>query len=390
VAIIVPTSGSDGAIGQSIANAANLALADSGEQSLRLTVYDSAGPGGAAGAAQRAIADGNRLILGPLLADDVRAAAPIARRAGLPVVAFSNDDGVAGNGVHIMGFTPDQSIDRVVAFARTSGKNHFAALVPSGLYGQRATQAMLAAVRRSGGRLTVVEQYDRSPASVRAAATRLRGKGNFDAVLIGDSGRMAALAAPGLPRTAKYMGTELWASDKALGTTTALRGAWYAAAPDMRFNQLSVRYRARFGRAPYRLASMGYDAALLAVRSARNWPIGKPFPARDLTDKGGFSGVDGNFRFTRNGIAERLLEVVRMIGPSRLSRPWLIIRSTIASSTKRMTPRRAASACGSIPSARRSPMTSASCAASSRDNVSSSTRPWPLRATPARKFSGLR
>ena len=309
VAVIVPTSGSDGAIGQSIANAATLALADSGDQTLRLKVYDSAAAGGAAGAAQRAIDDGNRLILGPLLAEDVRAAAPIARRAGVPVVAFSNDERVAGNGVYIMGFTPDQSIDRVTAYARSTGKGNFAALVPSGLYGQRATQAMLAAVRKSGGRMTVVEPFDRSPGSVRAAATRLRAKGSFDAVLIADAGRMAALAAPALPRTAKLMGTELWASDKTLGKTVALRGAWYAAAPDARFNQLSVRYRTRYGRSPYRLASLGYDAVLLAVRSSKNWEIGRPFPARGLTDRDGFAGVDGNFRFGRDGIAERLLEV---------------------------------------------------------------------------------
>ena len=309
VAIIVPTSGSDGAIGQSISNAANLALADSREQSLRITTYDSAAPGGAAGAARRAIDDGARLILGPLLAEDVRLAAPVARKAKVPVIAFSNDEGVAGDGVYIMGFTPGQSIGRVVAQARTSGRGNFAALVPTGLYGQRATQAMLAAVRRSGGRMTVVEQYNRSPSAVKAAAARLKGKGNFDAVLIGDGGRMAALAAPLLPHAAKYMGTELWASDKMLGKTPALRGAWYAAAPDARFNQLSVRYRTRYGKSPYRLASLGYDAVLLAVRSSRNWPVGKPFPARGLVDKDGFSGVDGNFRFGRDGIAERLLEV---------------------------------------------------------------------------------
>ena len=309
VAVIVPTSGSDGAIGQSIANAANLALADSREQSLRITTYDSAGPGGAAGAARRALDDGARLILGPLLAEDVRAAAPIARKADVPLIAFSNDEGVAGDGVYIMGFTPGQSIGRVVAQARATGRANFAALVPTGLYGQRATQAMLAAVRRSGGRMTVVEQFNRSPAAVKAAANRLRGKGSFDAVLIGDSGRMAALAAPALPQAPKFMGTELWASDKTLGRTPALRGAWYAAAPDTRFNQLATRYRTRYGKSPYRLASLGYDAVLLAVRSARNWPVGKPFPARGLVDKNGFSGVDGNFRFGRDGIAERLLEV---------------------------------------------------------------------------------
>ena len=309
VVVIVPTSGADGAIGQSIANAANLALADSREQSLRITTYDSAGPGGAAGAARRALDDGARLILGPLLAEDVRAAAPIARKADVPVIAFSNDEGVAGDGVYIMGFTPTQSIGRVVAEARATGRSTFAALVPTGLYGQRATQAMMAAVRRSGGRMTVVEPFNRSPAAVKAAASRLKTKGSFDAVLIADSGRIAALAAPALPQAPKFMGTELWANDKTLGRTPALRGAWYAAAPDTRFNQLATRYRARYGKSPYRLASLGYDAVLLAVRSAKNWPVGKPFPARGLVDKGGFSGVDGNFRFGRDGIAERLLEV---------------------------------------------------------------------------------
>ncbi len=107
-----------------------LALLDTGEKTIRITVYDSAGPGGAAAAAQRAIAEGNRLILGPLLADDVRAAAPVARQAGVPVIAFSNDEGVAGDGVYIMGFTPDQSIGRVVAYARSKGTNSFGALVP--------------------------------------------------------------------------------------------------------------------------------------------------------------------------------------------------------------------------------------------------------------------
>ena len=88
-----------------------------------------------------------------------------------------------------------------------------------------------------------------------------------------------------------------------------MRGAWYAAAPNVQFDRLTIRYRARYGKTPYRLASLGYDAVLLAVRSARDWPIGRAFPARGLIDKVGFSGVDGNFRFGRDGVAERLLEV---------------------------------------------------------------------------------
>jgi ABC-type branched-subunit amino acid transport system substrate-binding protein len=309
VAVIVPLTGPDGAVGASIANAAKLALLDTGEKTIRIAVYDSNAAGGAAAATQQAITDGNRLILGPLLAEDVRAAAPIARRAGIPVIAFSNDEGVAGDGIYIMGFTPDQSISRVVAQARRSGVNSFGALVPTGLYGQRAAQALLGAVRTFGGRIAAIESYDRSQASLTAAARRLNAKGAVDAVLIGDSSRMAVIAAPILKVGPRRLGTELWASDRAIGKTAALRGAWYAAAPDTQFDRLVSRYRARYGKAPYRLASLGYDAVLLAVRSAKNWPIGRAFPAKSLIDKGGFAGVDGNFRFARDGIAERLLEV---------------------------------------------------------------------------------
>ena len=315
VAVIVPLTGPDGPVGTSIANAANLALLDTGEKSLRIAVYNSAGPGGAAAATQRAIAEGSRLILGPLLAEDVRAAAPAARTANVPVIAFSNDEGVAGNGVYILGFTPDQSIGRIVSYSREKGTNSFAALVPTGLYGQRAAQALLGAVRKSGGRVAAIESYDRSKASITAAARRLNAKGAVDAVLLGDSSRMAAIGAPVLTAGSRRLGTELWGTDRTIGTNASLRGGWFAAAPDAQFDKLVVRYRARYGKTPYRLASLGYDAVLLAVRSARNWPIGRLFPAKSLIDKEGFAGVDGNFRFNRDGIAERLLEV-RQVTPA--------------------------------------------------------------------------
>ena len=148
VALIVPLTGEDGGVGTSIANAATLALIDSGNRSIRLQTYDSSG--GAGAAAERAIAEGAELILGPLLAEEVRAVTPVARRANVPVVAFSNDSGIAGGGTYILGFTPGQAIDRVVRYSRSKGAARFGALVPTGLYGQRAAQAMLGSVRSSG------------------------------------------------------------------------------------------------------------------------------------------------------------------------------------------------------------------------------------------------
>ncbi len=312
VALLVPLSGPDGLVGRSISNAANLALLDSGDRSLRLTIYDTAS-GGAAAATNEALAEGNRLILGPLLAEDVRAAAPIARARRVPVIAFSNDAGVAGEGIFILGMVPDQSIDRVVRHARAAGAARFAALVPSGLYGQRAAQAMLGAVERTGGRVTSLQTFNRSPEALRIAVRGLKARGAYDAVLIGDSGRFAAIAAPllkqGASATARILGTELWGNEKTLGATPSLRGAWYATVPSDRFDQLVTRYRARYAKTPYRIASLGYDAVLLTVRSARRWPIGEAFPARQLTERDGFAGVDGIFRFGRDGVAIRALEI---------------------------------------------------------------------------------
>lgn len=311
VAVLVPLTGENGGVGTSIANAANLALLDSGGERIRLTVYDTAR--GAAAAADQALAEGNRLFLGPLLAEDVRAVAPIARRAGVPIIAFSNDVSVAGNGVYLMGFNPGQSIQRVVNYARAQGAQRFAGLTPNGLYGQRSSRALIRAVEGSGGRMVAMQSYDRSPAGLRTAVTRLNGQSGYDAVLIADSGRIAATAAApirsGPSSGAHLLGTELWKTEANLPSFAPLRGALFAAVPDDMFAQLRTRYRTRYRVSPYRLASLGYDAVLLTVRAAAGWPFGQPFPERALRDPEGFRGIDGAFRFGADGVAERALEV---------------------------------------------------------------------------------
>jgi branched-chain amino acid transport system substrate-binding protein len=311
VAVLVPLSGPNAGVGQSLANAAALALLDAGGERIRLTMYDTAKAGAGAAAAQ-ALAEGNRLFLGPLLADDVRAVAPIARRADVPVISFSNDVSVAGNGVYLLGFTPSQSVARVVAYARAQGLARFAALTPRGVYGHRIAQALVDATQRGAARLVSVEEFDRDAAGIRAAVVRAGTQGAYDAMLIADSARTAALAVPAIhaaaPR-ARILGTELWANDAGLAALPALRGAWYAAVSDSLFAQMRARYRARYGANPYRLASLGYDAVLLAVRTARAWQPGRPYPQRALRDPAGFTGVDGPYRFGAGGVAERALEV---------------------------------------------------------------------------------
>lgn len=323
VALLVPLSGSNAGVGQSIANATMLALLDTQNQSVRITNYDTAQ--GAAAAASRAIADGAQLILGPLLSEDVRTVTPVARAARVPVLSFSNDVSVAGNGAYVMGYIPAQSVDRVVGFARSRGVTSFAGLIPNGLYGERASTAFLRAVEGAGGQVVSLQTYGRTPAAVTAAATKLAAQAPYGAVLIADGATAAAAAAPVVKRgggaSTHILGTELWNSDASVTAKPALAGAWFASVSNNLYRQYATKYRTRFGTGPYRLSSLGYDAVLLTVSISRNWQVGSPFPEARLRDPGGFTGIDGAFRFGRDGVAERALEVqeVRTGGTATVS-----------------------------------------------------------------------
>lgn len=308
IALLVPLSGENGAVGQSIANAATMALLDTDAANLRITTYDtSADP---RDAARRAIADGNKLILGPLMGENVGAVLAEARPGDVPLISFSNDAAIASPDVFVMGHIPEQSVRRSVQYARGQGARDFALLAPDGEYGRRAEAALQAAVQSYGGRVIGAERYARGNTSIMSAADRLSRRGGYDTVLIADSPRLAQQAAGRVGgQGTRILGTELWSGEVAVTRTPALRGALFSAVSDNRYRRFVDSYEARFGGQPYRISTLGYDAVLLALRVAQDWRLGRDFPTDELRDDGGFLGLDGAFRFGRDGVVERSFEV---------------------------------------------------------------------------------
>lgn len=315
VALLVPLSGENANVGQSIANATTMALLDTGADNLRITSYDTAA--GASEAARRAVADGNQLILGPLLRNNVGDVLAQARPADVPLITFSNDTTVARNDVFVLGHIPEQSVSRAVNFAIDQGARNFAALAPRGDYGNRSLAALDAALAARGARLVATERYDRTNTSIISAADRLRQSGGYDTVLVADTAALATTAAPRLKDAGaalpSIIGTELWSREDALTRVPELRGAWFATVSDERYRRFADSYNSRFGSEPFRIATLGYDAVLLSLRLTRDWQPGRTLPDNLLTDEGGFLGLDGAFRFRTNGIGERAFEV-RQIG----------------------------------------------------------------------------
>ena len=319
VALLVPLSGDNAAVGRSIANAANMALIDTNAENLRITTYDTAT--GAGSAAARAIADGNKLILGPLVREDVTPVLARARPADVPLVTFSNDTSVAAPDVFVMGHVPEQSIFRTVAYASQQGARRFAALVPNGDYGNRAANALSLAVAGVGGTLVATERYDRGNTSIISAAERLKARGAIEAVLVAEGSRLSAMAAGALKQGGTQvfiLGTELWDGEASLANSAPMRGSWFSAVSNQRYRQFATSYQTRFGEEPYRIATLGYDAVLLTLRIAREWQPGRAFPDGRMLAADGFLGLDGPFRFLSTGVGERAMEV-RQVGNGAIS-----------------------------------------------------------------------
>jgi len=354
VAILLPMSGPNQRVGAALLSAAEMALFDFAGNDFELLVHDTQGTQeGAAEAARLAIGDGASLIVGPLLASSVRAVSEAARAASVPVMAFSSDRTVVGEGVYTMGFFPGDEVRRVAEYAYTKGAWRFALLAPRGAYGDAVLSALQESVVNLGGEVASVEFYDPLASDFSAPVKRIAnydarhqalvdqrkileergdevsilalkrleklqslGEPPFDALLVADGGKRLVAVAALLPfydidpNTVKILGTGEW-DEQGLGAEPALVGGWYAA-PDPRLRQaFSDKYLDAFGTRPHRLATLAYDAmALAVVLAGQDQP--DPYGHEVLAQPGGFSGRDGIFRFQPDGAVQRGLTVLQV------------------------------------------------------------------------------
>jgi ABC-type branched-subunit amino acid transport system substrate-binding protein len=322
VGIILPLTSRNAAtraLAQSMLKAAQLALFDGGNANLLLMVDDEGNGGAAAAAAAgRLLTQGAEVIVGPLFGASVAAVAPLARDRGVPVLAFSTERDVAGKGVYLISFLPENEVGRVVDYAASRGHRDFTALVPRNAYGALVAGAMNAAVDAAGGRVVEVDQFTPTAAGAMGPAAKAAQSG-ADAVLVAQGGSVLRAIAPtmmaGGGNHVQLLGTGLW-DDNSLSREAALEGGWYAAPAPNADADFVARYRAIFGTAPANIASLAYDAMALVALLSPGEPYHR-FTRAALMDPNGFTGVSGTFRFRGDGTSERGLAVleVRRDGP---------------------------------------------------------------------------
>ncbi len=326
VAFLLPLSGGNSqSVAKSLKQAGELALFDFDNPNVELVPKDTRGtPEGAKEAAQQAVKEGAELIIGPLFANEVAAAAPEAQSANIPMIAFSSDRKVAGNGVYLLSFLAGSDVSRIVSFAVSRGKTRFAALVPQTEYGRLVEQSFLASANRLGAQIVAVKSYPQdangmvAPVREIAALAKRGEQPQIDALYMPAAADSLPSLAPLLPyaeidtKAVQLLGSSGW-DYTGVGKEAALVGAWLPAPDPKGWTDFTKRYVETYGEVPPRLSTLAYDAVSLAISLSNNAP-GSRFTPDALTRANGFSGIDGLFRLRPDGTSERgfaILEVQR-------------------------------------------------------------------------------
>ena len=328
VALLLPLSGDPALaqVGTSLANASRLAIAfieahpDIGEN-ITISLRDTGDSvAGATHAANAAVAEGAKLILGPLKGDQVTAAGAVARAAGVPLIGFSNTAAAAGPGVYLLSVLPEMEMKRAVGYLREQGRRGLAGIFPATPYGEAQATAFRQQAIAAGFSPSAVYTFSSvdEARQIVDQARPLVERGMIDALFLPDRSTAPSfgvlLAQAGVTgEMVQLVGSADWAGDATILATPQLQGAIYPAVDEAGLDAITPDYQARFGGRPHALASIAYTATILANVNTLSL-ASPPYNPALMTSAQGFNGRDGLFRFLGNGRAEYALAIKRIGG----------------------------------------------------------------------------
>ncbi|MEQ8899247.1 MAG: penicillin-binding protein activator [Roseovarius sp.] len=322
VALLVPYGSADTneqKLAKDLENAARMAVSDLNGVQVDLRVYGTAGNAEKAGqVAAEAVAEGAKIIIGPLHAESANAAALAVAGRGVNVLAFSNNPTIAGGNLFVLGQTFDTTANRLVSYAASQGRNRIMTVYSSNLAGRLGRAAIQEAITRNGAVPAGAVSYEFSQQGVISALPKIKNTAqqtDADAIfLTANTAGALPLFSQMLPEnglgqdTVQYIGLSRWDTPPQTLELPGVQGGWFALPDPGRSTQFQSRFQAAYGAPPHALSGLAYDGiaavGALATGGARN-----ALTKEALTQAAGFQGVNGVFRFLPNGSNERGLAV---------------------------------------------------------------------------------
>ncbi|MBR1380502.1 MAG: penicillin-binding protein activator [Alphaproteobacteria bacterium] len=367
MAVLLPTSGMAGDIGQQIKAGVEMAVLRNAPGNLTVSFYDTTP--GVSSAFSSAMSNNPEIIIGPLFASDARTLREI-KPTNMPILSFTSDASAVGDGVMTMALMPTNSVEEIVREISRDGARRIIMIAPSTNSGRTmaavaysaanmydvstvgllyytekdsesiksiAVDASMNAARVSANKrareilsdilttenLTAIERSDINRQLSTISRGDTLGDVPYDAVLFLGNGDDSQTIASFLryygvdARRVRFYGTALW-DGAALVRDVTMYGAKYPALPEPDAN-FTALYSDATGVTPSRMATFGYDATNLAIGMLYSGRVAASY----LMDPSGYVGIDGLVRLTPDGVNERGLRIMELNGTDtpRIIRP---------------------------------------------------------------------
>jgi len=343
IAALFPLSGKNKELGNAMLNSVMLSLFENDKNNdVELVVFDSSN---IKKSMEEIISQNIKTVIGPIFSSDVDAIANEAQINQITILSFSNNQDLAGKkNIFLMGFLPEQQIERISSYVISANKENFAIISPSNQYGQKFSSILKDMVKRKDGNLISSEFYSNSNKDLERAVSKVLSayivlpNSNYKkATNIQDSNKIYAsvIAIPesgvtlskivGLinkhntsEREIQIIGSSNWDDASTLNDQNLI-GGWFPSSDPEKYRDFEKRYYQIYGRLPPRINGISYDAGLAVIETIKT--SGKrSLTAEDFinyqssknANKNGFVGVEGLFRFLPNGIVQRNFAILEI------------------------------------------------------------------------------
>jgi len=347
IALLLPLSGKQKDLGQSLANAATIALFENDiNNNIELVLIDSKEtPEDAKKAFSEVINRKIKVVIGPVFSSSSETIAKDAIQNKITVISLSNNQELSHKvnnegGLFLAGLMPETQIDKIVNYSLDQEKYNFAIIAPNNQYGNTITTIFKKIVKDRDANFITAEFYKNSedidrvvnrviksfsiPAKLKAKKGAVINESDRtypQVIFIPESGKILSKIVASInrqnidERNFQIAGTNQWDDISTLNDRNLL-GGWFAAPQNEKFRNFEKTYYQNFGKFPPRISAIAYDmvAAVvnLTITNNEQTPKLSDFINYQPAPQNGFNGIDGQFRFLPNGLIQRNLAVLKV------------------------------------------------------------------------------
>jgi branched-chain amino acid transport system substrate-binding protein len=308
VLVMLPLSGEFSHIGKSYLRSIEMIHFATAAPNLTLKIVDS---GGLYESAVQALKNTKKvdIVIGAPIPGELDALKMWSLKFGVPVISLCNLPSKATEGVFIFGISIKTEIDRMVRYASSQKMERFTAILPEGVIGSAIKDALETAAKNTSSTVVDIFFYGPSLSEIPKIIQTMKTK-KSDAIFVPMGGVELMSIAKSLSAahiSGKILGSQFWKSSD-VDHLQELSGAWYTTCASKQRDVFEAEYAKSYKEDAEPNAFLAYDA-MAVIAKIHKMSLNNMFSISAFSIDSGFSGVEGVFRFSKDGRVVRRIAI---------------------------------------------------------------------------------